>query len=80
MTKKRTPKKKTPKRKSMADAMTLMNLTTGKWVSQALSVAAELGIADVLQAGTKTAAEIARDCLNHYDSPPSSRHWSARWA
>jgi hypothetical protein len=48
------------RKKSLADAMTLMNLTTGKWVSQAISVAAELGVADVLKGGTKTVAEIAR--------------------
>jgi len=40
--------------------MTLMNLTAGKWVSQAIAVAAELGIADVLKDGPKTAADIAR--------------------
>ncbi len=39
--------------------MHLMNLVTGKWVSQAISVAAELGIADVLGNGFKSAAEIA---------------------
>jgi hypothetical protein len=40
--------------------MTFMNLTAGKWVSQAIAVAAELGIADLLKNGTKTAAQIAR--------------------
>src|SRR5437773_10337297 len=43
-----------------SDAMTFMNLTAGKWVSQAIAVAAELGIADLLKDGTKTAAQIAR--------------------
>jgi len=46
--------------KKASDAMTLMNLTTGKWVSQALAVAAELGIADLLKDGPRTAADIAR--------------------
>ncbi len=44
----------------MSPAMTFMNLTAGKWVSQAIAVAAELGIADLLKEGTKTAAQIAQ--------------------
>jgi hypothetical protein len=40
--------------------MTLMNLTAGKFVSQAIAVAAELGIADLLKDGARTAADIAR--------------------
>ena len=40
--------------KKASDPMTLMNLTAGKWVSQAIAVAAELGIADVLKDGPKT--------------------------
>ncbi len=40
--------------------MTLINLTAGKWVSQAIAVAAELGIADLLKDGPRTAADIAR--------------------
>src|SRR5437773_5485136 len=46
--------------KKASDPMTLMNLTAGKWVSQAIAVAAELGIADVLKDGPRTAADIAR--------------------
>ena len=46
--------------KKNSDAMTFMNLTAGKWVSQAIAVAAELGIADLLRDGTKTAAQIAQ--------------------
>src|SRR5713101_7193519 len=42
------------------DPMVLMNLVVGKWVSQAISVAAEFGVADVMQGRTKTADEIAR--------------------
>jgi hypothetical protein len=52
-----------PKRahaKEQSQAMHLMNLTTGKWVSQAIAVAAELGIADALGDGFKSAAEIAK--------------------
>jgi O-methyltransferase/methyltransferase family protein len=39
--------------------MRLMNLETGKWVTMAMSVAAELGVADVLGNGSKSVAEIA---------------------
>ena len=46
--------------KKASNQMTLMNLTAGKWVSQAIAVAAELGIADVLKDGPRTAADIAR--------------------
>jgi hypothetical protein len=46
--------------KQAADSMILMNLTAGKIVSQALAVAAELGIADLLKDGAKSAADIAR--------------------
>lgn len=37
----------------------LVQLLTGFWVSQALYVAAKLGIADVVRAGPRTAGEIA---------------------
>jgi hypothetical protein len=40
--------------------MILINLTAGKWVSQAIAVAAELGIVDLLKDGPKAAADIAR--------------------
>ena len=53
-------RKKTKRRNKAADAMTFMHLTAGKWVAQALAVAAELGIADRLKVGSKTAAAIAR--------------------
>lgn len=46
--------------KKTSDAMTLMSLTAGKWVSQAITVAAELGVADFLKDGPKTSAAIAR--------------------
>ena len=46
--------------KKASDPMTFMNLTAGKWVSQAIAVAAELGVADVLKDGSRTAADIAR--------------------
>ena len=54
------PKQRHAGAKKISGAMTFMNLTAGKWVSQAIAVAAELGIADLLKKGTKTAAQIAR--------------------
>ena len=54
------PKRRHAGAKKTSDAMIFMNLTAGKWVSQAIAVAAELGIADLLKDGTKTAAQIAR--------------------
>src|SRR5205814_2939385 len=46
--------------KKASNQMTLMNLTAGKWVSQAIAVATELGIPDLLKERPRTAAEIAR--------------------
>src|SRR5262249_56174462 len=46
--------------KKASHTMTFMNLTAGKWVSRAIAVAVELGIADLLKDGTKTASQIAR--------------------
>jgi O-methyltransferase/methyltransferase family protein len=41
-------------------AVTLRHLCTGFWTTKAVAVAAELGIADQLQDGPKTAAELAQ--------------------
>jgi SAM-dependent methyltransferase/biotin operon repressor len=46
--------------KASANPTTLLNLVTGKWLSKAISVAAELGVADALADGTKPAAAIAQ--------------------
>lgn len=54
------PKRRRAEAKKNSKAMTFMNLTAGKWVSQAIAVAAELGIADLIKDGSKTAAQIAR--------------------
>ena len=54
------PKQRHAGAKKISGAMIFMNLTAGKWVSQAIAVTAELGIADLLKKGTKTAAQIAR--------------------
>jgi SAM-dependent methyltransferase len=40
----------------------LLGLIAGKWVMQAVYVAAELGIADRLREGPRTSADIAREC------------------
>ena len=37
----------------------MMQMLTGKWVSASISVVAELGIADLLAKGDKTADELA---------------------
>lgn len=43
-------------------ARTVAQLASGYWVSQALYVAAKLGIADLLVGGPKTAAELSAEC------------------
>lgn len=53
--------KSKPRRTSKTSAaMMLMNLLGGKWVSQAMAVAAELRLADLLKDGAKPTAELAR--------------------
>jgi len=42
-----------------------MKLVTGTWVSQAISVAAKLGVADKLAAGPRSADDLAVDCACH---------------
>ena len=54
--------------KQAPSTMVLMNLTAGKIVSQALAVAAELGIADLLKDGAKSVATIARAANASEDS------------
>ena len=46
--------------KKASGQMTLMNLTAGKWISQAIAVATEFGIADLLKDRPRTVADIAR--------------------
>jgi hypothetical protein len=45
---------------SLPPAVMLRHLSTGFWVSQAIAVVAELGIADRLQDGPKTSVELAQ--------------------
>jgi SAM-dependent methyltransferase len=44
----------------LASLLTLQNLILGKWVSQAVSVAAKLGIADLLKDGPRACDDLAR--------------------
>jgi hypothetical protein len=44
----------------MSPAMVMRHLNTGYWISQAIAVAAKLGIADLLKHGPKTRDELAR--------------------
>jgi hypothetical protein len=46
-------------------ATTLLNLMVGAWVTQAVSVAARLGIADLLENGPRTCAELAQAAGAH---------------
>lgn len=45
---------------TMPAAMALRHLSTGFWLSQAIAVVAELGLADHLQGGPKSCAELAQ--------------------
>lgn len=52
----------------VAPAVALRHLITGYWVSQAVCVAAELGIADLVADGPKTTEELARQTNTHAPS------------
>ena len=43
----------------VAPPIAVLQLTTGRWVAQIIGVAAELGLADEIQTGPKTAQEVA---------------------
>ena len=43
----------------VAPPIAVLQLATGRWVAQIIGVAAELGLADAIQAGPKTAQEVA---------------------
>lgn len=49
-------------------AQDVLDLTTGFWISQAIYVAAKLGVADSLRGGPKSAAELATTCGVHAPS------------
>jgi hypothetical protein len=46
-------------------AATLLNLMVGAWITQAISVAARLGIADLLEDGPRSSAELAQATGTH---------------
>lgn len=49
-----------PETAPLASLLALQNLIMGKWVSQAVSVAAKLGIADLLKDGPRAVDDLAR--------------------
>jgi O-methyltransferase domain/Dimerisation domain len=51
-----------------APSMTLLNLIAGSWMSQAISVAAKLGIADLLEDGPRSADDLSRATETHPDT------------
>ncbi len=55
-----------PNRPSAASRATaLLNLMVGSWISQAISVAAKLGLADLLEDGPRSCAELAEATKTH---------------
>jgi len=52
----------------MSPAQALLQLTSGYWVSQAIYVVAKLGIADLLQDGSKSGEELAKATGTHAQS------------
>jgi hypothetical protein len=46
----------------------MMQMLAGKWVSSAISIAAELGVADLLAAGDKSVEELATATKSHAPS------------
>ncbi|WP_172831721.1 methyltransferase [Mycobacterium asiaticum] len=52
----------------MEPSVSVLDLLAGKWVSQAISVAAELSIADELAAGPRAVEDLAAACGAHPDS------------
>jgi O-methyltransferase domain/Dimerisation domain len=49
-------------------SMTLLHMAAGGWVAQAVYVAAKLGIADLLESGPKSSAELAEKTSSHPES------------
>ncbi|MCV7078089.1 methyltransferase [Mycobacterium szulgai] len=53
---------------AVSPAVSVLDLLAGKWVSQAISVAAELGVADELGAGPRSVGDLAAACGADPDS------------
>src|SRR6478736_1791224 len=51
-----------PASQPLPPPVAILRLLTGKWVSQAISVAAEMGLADQLALGPRTPADLATAC------------------
>ncbi len=52
----------------LAPPQRILQMLTGQWIAQAISVAATLGIADLLQDGPKDAEQLAKATSTHADS------------
>jgi len=52
----------------LAPSQSILQMLTGKWITQAMSVAATLGIADLLKDGPKDVEELAKATSTHADS------------
>jgi hypothetical protein len=48
--------------------MALLNLIAGSWMSQAISVVAKLGIADLLEDGPRSSNDLAQATTSHPDA------------
>jgi ubiquinone/menaquinone biosynthesis C-methylase UbiE len=53
---------------ALPPSLEMLQLITGKWVMQAIYVAAELGIADLLKDGARSSADVARACKTNADA------------
>ena len=52
----------------LAPSQRILQMLTGKWITQAVSVAATLGIADLLKEGPRSVEELAKATSTHADS------------
>ena len=57
----------------------LQFLMSGHWITQAIGVAADLGIADLLSDGPKTSGEFASDGFSPPGDLPAYARTSKRW-
>ena len=52
----------------LAPSQNILQMLTGKWITQGVSVAATLGIADLLKEGPRSVEELAKATSTHADS------------
>ena len=60
----------------MSDQAALRSLITGHWIAQAIRVAAELGLADLLAGGARSGDDLAEATGTHPQSQISSTEHS----